>query len=278
LYDSIVRENDVTALDTATGLTELGSKSPGSVTVPAGARAITEIIISVGADYTADTLEGFTSAIHISGPGIKGNESWLGGPSAMVGGAAATSAALLLSRPQRVICNIPVNPGQDIDLEGFMHGSADPGSIRLLVQLVFDGPVVGRASYFDYREGDTAAANTPVSLAGRGGKTKNEFDVGPGLITDIIVNVGGVPVAGPLSAGMHFKLSGNGLVDSGNYDYLANSVSTQDDITISGEGAIVPGTHHQANIKTKKGKIDVQAQEIEDDIGTPSNIITLGFA
>ena len=271
--DSICREADITALDTATHLTELGADSPGAVIVPNASR-ITEIRIGVGADLTADTLLGFSTGLHMWGAC---GEQWLAGPVGTVGGAAATSSGLKIAKPIQILCNIPVTPGAQINLDGFLHGE-DVGAIRMMVTIIFDGPVSGPCSRFDYREQDLASANTPVTLNTRGGATENDFKVSGGTIKEIYVGAGLKPVAGPLAATTHFKLSGNGLNVAGNYDYQGNTLSTQDDITASGALNIEDLVKYAVEISLKNGQVRVQAQEVEDDVGTPYAMCMLGFA
>lgn len=277
MYAIDYRENDVTALDTQTALTEQGADSPGAFVVPMNASAITEIILAASPDFTADAAHACTTAVRLTGPGLAAPESWIAGQSTLTFGAAATSAGQGNEPPMRVLCNIPVNPGQRINAYGFMHGSADMGSVRVNVSLVYDGPVRGNAKYFDYREGDTAAANTLVTLANRGGVAEGDFDVGAGVITDVIINVTNVGVAGPLGATTAHHFSGSGLATANPLKFLGNSLYTQDDSAISGKGAVTNAMQYKTDIPTQSGLIRVQAQEIEDDVGTPSHIVCLGF-
>ena len=274
--DVISREADITALDTATGLTELGADSPGAVVVPQSG-AITEIRIGVGADLTADTLLGCSTALRITGSGLKGPESWIGGPVGQFAGAAATSATTLLTQPTTILCNIPVSPGGQLNLYGFMHGE-DVGSLRMMVTLVFDGPVRGQAKYFDYREADLAAANTPVTLNTRGGATENDFKVGNETIVEVHCGAGCKVVAGPLSATTLFELTGTGLNYPGPYQFQGHTITVSDDVAISGAANIEELVKYHTPITTRTGEIRVQAQEVEDDVGTPFAIIMFGFA
>ncbi len=277
MYDIDIREQDVTALDTDTPLVDVGADAPGAFVVPSHASRITEILIGAIPDYTADTLEGYTSAVKLSGPGLKAPESWIPGPSGIVGGVATTSAGLGIIKPMHYYCNIPVNPGQLISASGFMHGSADMGSLRVTCTLVYDGPIIGRWSYMDYREGDTAAANTGVALANRGGIAAGDFRPS-GKIVEIVVGVGGVPVAGPLAAPTIVVLSGNGLSVAGNYIFQGPGIYTQDDITASGDAKVCDLVKYECDINVKtNGFIRATAQEINDDVGTPSHIIGLGY-
>lgn len=274
VYGVVSRENDITALDTATGLTELGADSPGAITVPNASR-ITEIRVGVSADLTADTLLGFTTGLHLAGAC---GEQWLAGPVGAVGGAAATSASLKIAKPKVYTCNIPVSPGGQINAYGYMHGE-DAGSLRMMVTIVFDGPVAGNVKRFDYREQDLAAANTPVTLNTRGGATENDFKVSAGeSIVEVHCGAGLKCVAGPLAATTHFRLSGNGLLIAGDYDFQGNTLSVADDPTISATANIEDIVKYVTSIPTKTGQIRCQAQEVEDDVGTPFAIICLGFA
>lgn len=272
-YDTISRENDITALDTATNLTELGADSPGAVTVPNASR-ITEIRIGVSADLTADTILGFSTGLHMYGTC---GDQWLAGPVGAVGGAAATSATLKIARPTKILCNIPVTPGGQINLVGFLHGE-DVGAIRMMVTLVFDGPVTGPCRRFDYREQDLAAANTPVTLNTRGGATEGDFKVAGETIKEVHVGAGLKATAGPLAATTHFKLSGNGLKIAGNYDFQGNTLCVADDVAISGTANIEDLVKYMTEIGVKSGQIRVQGQEVEDDVGTPYAMCMLGFA
>jgi len=278
MYDIDFREQDVTALDTSTPLVDVGADAPGPFIVPSHAKRITEILIHAIPDYTADTLEGFTSAIRLAGPGLNAPESWIPGPSGMVGGVATTSGGLGIVKPMHYYCNIPVIGGQAINAYGFMHGSADPGSLRMTVSVVYDGPNVGRWRHMDYREGDTAAANTGVALTGRGGVVEGDFRPGAPIV-EVVVGVGGVPVAGPLAAPTIVQLTGSGLSIAGNYIFQGPGIYTQDDITASGDAKTCDLVKYECDIATKaQGFIRATAQEINDDVGTPSHIIGLGFA
>jgi len=273
VYAVVSREQDITALDTATELIALGADTPNAIVVPQATR-ITEIRIGVTPDLTADTLLGFTTGLHLIG---SCGDQWLAGPVGTVGGAAATSSGIKIGKPMIILCNIGVKAGGQINAYGFMHGE-DVGSLRMMVTIIFDGPVSGQCSRFDYREADLATANTPVTLNTRGGATENDFKVSGETIKEIYCGAGLKPVAGPLAATTHFRLSGNGVAVSTDLDFQGNTLCTQDDITISGALSIEDLVKYAVNIPTKKGDLRVQAQEVEDDVGTPYAIICLGFA
>lgn len=275
-YDSDYREVDVTALDTATGLTEQGADSPGSFDVPVDAKHITEILISVAPDFTADDLFGFSTAVRLSGGGVDLGEGFFPGPVGSTAGAAATSAGLMYAQPQRYKCKIPVEGGGPISADAFLHGE-DIGSIHMALQLIYDG-VPGKIIDMDYREADIAAANTLVNLNTRGGKTERDFSISNNKIAEVHFASGLKAVAGPLRMMPALHLSGAALKEGGNYKFLGPAGGSQDDIAISGSMVIETLTKHECDIAVKKGnKLRAQAQLIEDDPGTGYAIVGLGY-
>jgi len=275
-YDSDYREADVTALDTATDLTEQGADSPGSFDVPVGARLLTGITIAVAPDWTADDLFGFSTGIQLTGGGIDIGEGYFPGPVGSTAGAAATSAGLKYAQPQRYKTKIPVVGGGPIKATAYLHGE-DIGSIHILAGLEWDGEP-GKIIDMDYREADLSAANTLVNLNTRAGSTERDFDVSYSKIAEIHFGAGLKAVAGPLRFAPALHLSGPALKDGGNYRFVGPSGGTQDDIAISGDCVIETLTKYDAPIDLKRGnKLRAQAQMIEDDAGTGYAIVGIGF-
>jgi len=276
VYDTDYREVGLDALDTGVSLTEQGADSPGSFDVPMDAKHITEIIIALGLDITADTLLGFSSGIRFSGGGIDIGEGYFAGPVGTMCGAAATSAGMVYAQPQRYSTKIPVVGGGGIKAEGYMHGE-DMGDLHMLCQLVYDGEP-GKIVDMDYREADITAANTLVNLNTRAGATERDFDIAHKEIVEVHFGAGLKPVAGPLRFAPACHLSGPALKDGGNYKFIGPSGGSQDDITISGASVIQSLTRHVCSIDTKIGnKLRAQAQMIEDDAGTAYAIVGLGY-
>jgi len=278
VYDSDYRENDISALDTKTALTEQGADSPGAFDVPVDARKITEILIAIGLDPTADTLLGFSSAIKLSGAGVKGlGEGCFPGPVGTICGAAGTSAGMVYKKAQRYLTNIPVKGGGKINVDGYMHGE-DIGNIHMLAQLVYDGPIQGRIIDMDYREQDLTAANTLVALNTKLGATEGDFKVAYSKIGEIFFGAGLKPVAGPLRMCPTLHLEGNALVRAGNYKWLGPSGGQQDDIAVSGASIITDLEKYITDIDVKIGNtLRAKAQMIEDDAGTAYAIVGLGY-
>lgn len=280
VYANIVRENDVTAVDTKTALTERGSLSPGNVVVPQ-ATLLTGIKISVAPDWTADAHYGYSSAIQLSGSGVGGHQCYPG-PCGFTTGVATGSSGVSVMNPQRYKTRIPVQPGQGIAISGYMHGE-DCGSLRMAVGLEFDG-VPGMIKDMDYREENLAAANTPVTLGAKLGAADAYIEPASLQIGEIHVNGGLKAVAGPLASVAEFEIYGGGIPKGGDYQFIGHGFATQDDIgqttagtdsgqTVSEVYQIPPGKF----ILSSGAKFQAQAQMIEDDVGTIYAIIGIGY-
>ena len=104
------REGTITAVDTKTQLSTLGSETaPGPLLVPAGAKMIKAILTAFAPDFGNAT--GGTLFIRLEGPGLPGGPETLaiGGAGAQV--ATGGSAGLVA---KRVEVNIPVTPANEI--------------------------------------------------------------------------------------------------------------------------------------------------------------------
>jgi len=278
VYDSDIREQDITALDTATQLSDIGGSTPGDFQVPGNCKKITKISIGTAVDWTADTLLGFGSAVHLKGAGLgtAGNFAFPG-PCGTTGGAAATSSGLNISPAQEYHTNIPVVAGGNIQADGYMFGE-DVGSVRVACELEYDG-IPGRIVDMDYRESDLTAANTEVQLTVRGGATVNDFKTSGRPIVEVHLNGGLKPVAGPLGSVVAYQLRGAALVHAGNYMYVGHGYTVQDDPTISGATSIQPSVRKVvSSIPLKGGNLlNCYAQMLNDDVGTVFAVCGLGF-
>jgi len=130
LYRS--REGAVTAVDTKSQLTTLGSETaPGPLLVPAGAKMLKAIIMAVSSDL-ATAADG-THFIRLEGPGLpEGPESLAAGAT---GAQVATGGSYSIVA-QRVEMDIPVTPANEILIFGENAGE-DSGSCTYGVTLEF---------------------------------------------------------------------------------------------------------------------------------------------
>lgn len=276
-YDSDYREASITALETATPLTAQGADTPGAFIVPTDVSRITEIIIQCVPAATVDTIMGFTTSIHFTGSGVELPEGWFPGPTGLVGGVATMTAGVSDVNEQRYLTNIPVKPGGQFNIDGFMLGE-DIGALHMLVQVVYDGPVVGKIRDMDYRSIDLTAANTLVTLTERGAAVvEGDFKPAYPVIGEIFVGMGGKITAGTsVAVGLAFHLSGAGLKHAGNYKFIGKGCAVNDD-SATLPGTVRPLSRFIGPIETKPNNaIRVQAQMIEGDLGTAFSVV--GFA
>lgn len=281
VYSLVTRENVVADDDVVANLTELGANSPGTVTVP-NSSLLTGVFINCAPDWTADAHYGFSSAVTLTGSGVGGHQAY-GGPCGATVGLAVGSCGLSEHPAQRYKTRIPVVPGQNIDIHGWMHGE-DMGALNMAVTLEFDG-VPGVCKDFDYREEILAAANTPVVLGAKLGLAEAYFRPSSKQIGEIHVNGGMKPIAGPLGTVVQYSLYGPAMPTGGEYQFIGCAYATQDDTgaaaAVGGGGSVqsnnIVYTIPRGNMTLAPGTFQCQAQMLEDDIGDVFAIITIGY-
>lgn len=127
------REGDVTAIDTKTQLTTLGSETaPGPLLVPSGAKKICGIIVTGISDLAA--AADAAHFIRLEGPGLQD------GPESMaVGGEGAqTTTGGMASRLAEVIeMDLDVVPNQEVLIFGETAGE-DMGQATIGVTVIFE--------------------------------------------------------------------------------------------------------------------------------------------
>lgn len=130
LYRS--REGDVTAVDTKTQLSTLGSQAaPGPLLVPAGAKSLDALIVTFASDHAiaADCAV----LVRLEGPGLpEGPECYVVGASGNV----ATTGGASTDRAFRLPAEIPVTAANEILIFGEMVGE-DNGTVRVGVTCEF---------------------------------------------------------------------------------------------------------------------------------------------
>lgn len=126
------REGTVSALDTRTQLSTLGSETaPGPLLVPQGVTKIVGIIVAQCFDMAAATS--YSALVRLEGPGLKdGPESLAVG----AGGAAVATGGNGVNEATFVPFEADVIPAQEILVFGEMCGT-DVGSAEFVVTLVF---------------------------------------------------------------------------------------------------------------------------------------------
>jgi len=276
VYDSDYREAAQTGLETATPLVEQGADTLGAFIVPTNVSRITEIRIGVHVLIAADAAMGMTSSIHMYGGGIVLGEGWFPGPVMTIAGHATGSGGIANVDLQKYLVNIPVKPGGQFNVDAFMLGE-DVGAAHFFAGVVYDGPVVGKIKDMDYRSIDLTAANGLVTLTERGAAVV-EGDMKPayGKIGEIFLGAAAKETAAATTGvGLAFHLSGPGLLAAGNYKFLGEGWTLQDDVNVA---VIKELTHYRVNIPVKTNNpIRVQGQMLEADVGTAFSILGFGY-
>lgn len=270
VYDTDVREVNVTGLETATTMNAYGAATPGAFVIPTNVSKITELRFQAGMSCADDTAFGFTSAFHLYGGGLKQLPlGWFPGPRGISAAIAAASGDRIGLKTTDYLVNIPVLPGGQFNIDAFMLGE-DVGALQMLACVVYDGPVVGKIKDMDYRSIDLASANTPVQLTERGAAVV-EGDMRPpyDTIGEIWVGAGATITAGAATvAGIAADLSGAGLMHAGNYRFI-DGLTWGGSTELAANTKIGPLSRYICGIKVKKNNaIRVEAQMIEGDIGT----------
>lgn len=159
------REGDVTALDTKTALTTLGSDTaPGSLMVPAGMKFITGIIVAAIQNMAAATS--YSAFARFEGPGMQN------GPEALPIGAGGNNVATggnAVVEHTRIPINFPVVEANEIQLFAEMCGT-DIGALGVIVGLEFSdaaGPGAAEHKTLCF-EGDVTAVDTRTALLTQG--------------------------------------------------------------------------------------------------------------
>lgn len=159
------REGDITAVDTRTQLTTVGSETaPGPLLVPQNMKFIVGVHVVAISNMAAAT--GYSALCRLEGPGLVNGPETLavgaGGMAVATGGNAAAPAV-------RIPVNFAVTPAQEILLFGEMAGT-DVGQLTMVVGLEFSSQLpTGEAVHKTFTvEGDITAADTKTLLTTQG--------------------------------------------------------------------------------------------------------------
>lgn len=126
------REGDITAVDTKTQLSTLGSETaPGPLLVPTGVKSIVAVHVAQISSMAAAT--GYSAFLRLEGPGLPNGPEVIaagaGGMAVATGGNAAMPAT-------RIPVDIPVTQSNEILIFGEMAGT-DVGALTMVVTLEF---------------------------------------------------------------------------------------------------------------------------------------------
>jgi hypothetical protein len=126
------REGDITAVDTRTQLTTLGSETaPGPLLVPSAATKIIGIIVAQACSMAAAT--GYSALVRLEGPGLKDGPEVI---AAGAGGQAVATGGNTTNCGVFIPLDLDVIPAQEIMIFGEMCGS-DVGALTMGVTVIF---------------------------------------------------------------------------------------------------------------------------------------------
>lgn len=162
------REGDITAVDTRTQLTTVGSETaPGPLLVPQSAKFIIGVIATHVSNMAAAT--GYSAFLRLEGAGLQNGPETL---AVGAGGQAVATGGNAANKPVFIPLNIPVIPAQEILVFGEMAGT-DVGTVSMCLTLVFadampSGAEVNRTFTV---EGDITTADLKTNLTTQGSVT-----------------------------------------------------------------------------------------------------------
>lgn len=272
------REGDVTAVDTRTQLTTVGSETaPGPLLVPQAAKFIVGLIVSHVSSMAAAT--GYSAFVRLEGAGLQN------GPETMAvgaGGMAVATGGNAAVRPKFIPLGLPVIPAQEILLFGEMAGT-DVGLLSMNVTLVFSdalpaGQEVNRTFTV---EGDITTADTKTNLTTQGSITAPSPVVPAGIkkIDKIVVAVSAEGLANG-AQNFFLRLGGNAVL--GGEQVLGigacGTIAVQAGSDAAPQIAEVTTFDDVDIMVSPSDTIAISAEGAGTDTGTPHVVVTLVYA
>lgn len=272
------REGDVTALDTKTQLTTVGSDTaPGPLMVPKGMKFITNVIVSAIQNMAAAT--GSSTFIRVEGPGM------VGGPQTLAAHAGGNAVATGGNAGQQAV-NLPVNfevvEGQEIQVFGEMAGT-DIGGMGVIVTLVFSDTATANSkpNKTITVEGDLATVDARTALTTQGSVTSPSMVVPSGMtfIDKIFVACASEGLADGKQS-WFVRLGGNAV--QGGEQVIAIGTSGRIAPQAGSDSApqvVRPFVLEDMQIAVNAGDtISIWAEGAGDDTGTGHAVVTCVFA
>lgn len=273
-----VREGDVTAVDTKTQLTTIGSDAaPGPLMVPQGVTHITGVTIAMIQNMAAAT--GFSAFIRLEGPGmVNGPESIAAG----AGGNAVATGGNYVNKAEKIRVNIPVSAGNEIQIFGEMAGT-DVGGLGFAVGLEFaSAPGEGASEIKTLTvEGDLGTVDARAALTTQGSVTTPSLvtPAGYSKIDKIIVAASSEGLADGKQV-WYVRLGGNAV--KGGEQIIPISASGRIAPQAGSDAApqcITPIVFDNLDIEVSASdNISIWGEGAGDDTGTGHMVITVCFS
>lgn len=272
-----IREGDVTAVDTKTALTTIGSDTaPGPLLVPTGMKFITGLIVSGIQNMAVAT--GFSAFIRLEGPGmVNGYES----VALVAGGNAVATGGNAVNPAKRLAVNFPVTELNEIQLFAEMAGT-DIGGMGVIVGVEFSDTVgEGSAEHRTITvEGDLATVDARTALTTQGSVSAPSLIVPAGCtkIDKVFVAAASEGLADGKQS-FFLRIGGNAVL--GGEQVLP--ISTAGRIAVQSGSDAAPQVCpvivlDNLDIEvTPSDNISIWAEGAGDDTGTPHVVATLLF-
>lgn len=272
------REGNVTASDTKTQLTTLGSDTaPGPLMVPKGAKYIVGIIASGIQNMAAAT--GFSAFLRLEGPGMVNTGQTL---ALCAGGNAVATGGNAAQYPVVIPCLFSVVEAQEVQLFGEMAGT-DVGDIGVVATLVFSdtAPSGAKENKTLTVEGDITSVATRTALLTQGSVSSPSLIVPSGMtmIEKLVVAVAGEGLANGHET-YFVRIGGN--APQGGEQTIAVGSSGTIAVQAGSDAApqnVIATVFEDLEIVVNSGDtISIWAEGTGQDTGTPHIVVTAMFA
>lgn len=270
-------EGDVTAVDTKGPLATRGSETaPGPLTVPAGMKYITGVLIAASPNYAVAT--GYSAFVRIEGAGMTNGPEAL---PALAGGVPIATGGSNTARATKFKVNFPVTEAAEIQLFAEMVGT-DVGGMGFGVGLEFsDTPNAGMGDTKTLLvEGDLATVDALTRLTAQGSVSTPSLLVPAGY--NKIRSVFACASSDGLADGKQvyfLRILGNAV--RGGEQVLPISASGRIAVQSGSDAAplvCTPVVHEDVEIEvTPSDSISVAVEGAGDDTGTGHAVIGLLF-
>ena len=272
------REGNVTAVDTKTALTTLGSDTaPGPLVVPKGMKYVVGVIASGIQNMAAAT--GFSSFLRLEGPGMLNTGQTL---ALCAGGNAVATGGNAAQYPVFIPCLFSVVETQEVQLFAEMAGT-DVGDIGVVATLVFSD--VAPTGFTENKtltvEGDIVSAATRTALLTQGSVTAPSLIVPSGMtkIDRLVVAVAGEGLANGHET-YFIRLGGNSV--QGGEQTIAVGASGTIGVQTGSDAApqnVIATVLEDLQVAVNAGdSISIWAEGTGQDTGTPHIVVTCMFA
>ena len=273
-----LREGDVTAVDTKTALTTVGSDTaPGSLFVPQNMTHITKVRVAASENFAAATS--FSGFIRLEGTGMSGGPQSL---AVIAGGVPVATGGNGVSKVVEYTVNFPVVAGNIIEVYGEMCGT-DIGGCTFVVGLEFsDKPNDGDDEHKTLTvEGDLTSADTRTALLTQGSISSPTLAVPAGYTK--LVKLGVAAAAEGLAdgkAGFIVRVGGN-AVQGGEQIFpisAAGRIAPQAGSDSAPQKAEASIWENLDIVVSPSDTISFWGEMVGDDIGTGRMVVTAIFA